>query len=273
MICWKILTLAVLSAEANHEMVYKREIVQYNDGLFYHEGPYVSHHQYERQARFVDSRPAPVVNTVFPQYPNYLYQNSYPRQPQLHPYQNNYQPQEPLVHNGYPPQQFLSNKYYEPQQQFKNEYFQPQPGPDQYSYKAPAISFEDQLEDRSHLKRPPARAKHHQQRLNKSLEPSVTTIRAGVKTGQRMSKSAALEMLMAIAGDDWDLNTVSGTSSGETSSDGFICPVSEGHFPSQHQCDVYYQCAQGTPHRRTCGPGLAYNIVTNQCDWSDNVQC
>merc|ERR1712029_897856 len=66
MICWKILTFAVLSAEANHETVFKREIVQYNDGLFYHEGPYVSHHQYERQAIFVDSRPAPVVNTVFP---------------------------------------------------------------------------------------------------------------------------------------------------------------------------------------------------------------
>ena len=53
MICWKILTLAVLSADANHEMVYKREIVQYNDGLFYHEGPYVSHHQYEISSRLV----------------------------------------------------------------------------------------------------------------------------------------------------------------------------------------------------------------------------
>ena len=179
MMSWKILTLAVLSVEANHEIVYKREIVQYDDGLFYHEGPYVSHNQYERQARFVDSRPSPVLNTIYPQQPN-LYQNSYLQQPQQnYPYQNNYQPQEPFVNIGYPlqhsinsnyyepQQQYESSSYYEPQQQYENDYFQPQHVPNNYNYKHPAISFEDQNEDKGFLREAAPRLHLPRQRLSK----------------------------------------------------------------------------------------------------------
>ena len=80
-----------------------------------------------------------------------------------------------------------------------------------------------------------------------------------------MEKSEALQRLMAIAG--------SSLTEGGDEPEVFSCPTAEGHFPSPSSCSVYYQCAQGTPHRRDCGPGLAYNTNNNSCDWEENVTC
>ena len=90
-------------------------------------------------------------------------------------------------------------------------------------------------------------------------------------------KSAALQRLMAIAGDSWSAGVGGaggvGGDGGQGVEEEFVCPAAEGHFPSPVSCSVYYQCAQDTPHRRQCGPGLAYDNINNICDWEDNVTC
>ena len=89
-------------------------------------------------------------------------------------------------------------------------------------------------------------------------------------------KSAALLKLMEIAGDDWSPR---GSGAKETARSGargrqeFSCPLSEGHFPEPGSCAVYYQCAQGTPHRRQCEAGLSWSVEADQCDWEANVKC
>ena len=90
-------------------------------------------------------------------------------------------------------------------------------------------------------------------------------------------KSAALLKLMEIAGDDWSQGG-SGEAkemarSGPRRRQEFSCPLTEGHFPDPGSCSVYYQCAQGTPHRRQCEAGLSWSVETDQCDWEDNVTC
>jgi len=80
---------------------------------------------------------------------------------------------------------------------------------------------------------------------------------------------------MDIAGSDWDLsvsiqeNLVNG---GSEVSD-YSCPTSEGHFPDTEKCNVYYQCANGIATKQSCGAGLKYNVLTNQCDWETSVDC
>ena len=93
------------------------------------------------------------------------------------------------------------------------------------------------------------------------------------KSVSKFGKSAALLKLMEIAGDDWT-DTKDDTRRGkETYRGQFECPVSEGHFPDPEDCSVYYQCAQGTPHRRQCEVGLSWSVDTDMCDWEDNVNC
>lgn len=89
----------------------------------------------------------------------------------------------------------------------------------------------------------------------------------------QIPKSDALQRLMAIAGDNWDAEIGIEKNLLDTASDNFICPAPEGHFPDPTSCSVYFQCAQGTPHKRTCEPGLNWNMITNQCDWEANVDC
>jgi len=91
---------------------------------------------------------------------------------------------------------------------------------------------------------------------------------------KHMPKKDALQRLMDIAGDDWDVeigiekNLLD--TSGKTD---FICPSFEGHFPDPDKCSVYYQCSSGTPTKNTCQSGLQWNLLTNQCDWEANVDC
>lgn len=89
----------------------------------------------------------------------------------------------------------------------------------------------------------------------------------------KIPKSDALQNLMAIAGDNWDTEIGIEKNLLDTASNNFICPGPEGHFPDPKSCSVYYQCAQGTPHKRTCSPGLNWDMRTNQCDWKANVDC
>jgi len=89
----------------------------------------------------------------------------------------------------------------------------------------------------------------------------------------QIPKSDALQRLMAIAGENWDAEIGIEKNLLETASDNFNCPAPEGHFPDPDSCSVYFQCAQGTPHKRTCEPGLNWNMDTNQCDWEANVDC
>ena len=80
---------------------------------------------------------------------------------------------------------------------------------------------------------------------------------------------------MEIAGDDWSKSEEEEdrrlSSSGRSVK--FTCPESEGHFPAEDSCSVYYQCAQGTPHRRQCDTGLYWSVDTDMCDWRENVTC
>ena len=96
---------------------------------------------------------------------------------------------------------------------------------------------------------------------------------------KKMGKMDALKILMKIAGDHWERDLMMGSKAerGSSSTAGetvdFVCPASEGHFPDPEQCDVYYQCAGGAPHRYSCHSGLQWNIYSNQCDWADSVDC
>ena len=95
----------------------------------------------------------------------------------------------------------------------------------------------------------------------------------------KMGKMDALKILMKIAGDDWEKDLVMGAKEehGSISSAGervsFQCPAEEGNFPDSGQCDVYYQCAGGRPHRYSCHSGLQWNIAKNLCDWAETVDC
>ena len=75
------------------------------------------------------------------------------------------------------------------------------------------------------------------------------------------SKSEALKKLFDIAG-------VSERSSEE---EGWSCPSPDGYFPAW-KCGEYYHCSHGVAHRRTCSPGLGWNIHTGHCDWIYNLR-
>ena len=81
-------------------------------------------------------------------------------------------------------------------------------------------------------------------------------------------------LLSLIIGDNWvsgDTRTPEHIKTrGHTK---FQCPLDEGHFADPYDCSVYYQCAQGTPHRRQCETGLSWSVDTDMCDWTDNVIC
>ena len=90
----------------------------------------------------------------------------------------------------------------------------------------------------------------------------------------RTPRSRALENLLDVAGDNWnpdlDINT---NLISETIGTNFVCPAREGHFPDPNNCKDYYQCDHGVAHKNSCGDGLVWNIVIEQCDWSTSVDC
>ena len=81
------------------------------------------------------------------------------------------------------------------------------------------------------------------------------------------SKSAALLKLMEIAGDDWSRQKTGSSSPERSRSVQFSCPQSEGHFPAEDSCSVYYQCAQGTAHRRQCETGKVTPLTSSGVVW------
>jgi len=100
----------------------------------------------------------------------------------------------------------------------------------------------------------------------------------GERSGKKMGRLDALQILMTIAGDTWEQDLVmgskdDGSASGGHAGSSFDCPVPNGHFPDPDTCSVYYQCAGGVSHKYTCQTGLMYNSLTNQCDWEQSVDC
>jgi len=92
------------------------------------------------------------------------------------------------------------------------------------------------------------------------------------KEGKRkLEKTDALQRLMAIAGEDWEADIM--LQGGRPVEKDFQCPKEEGHYPDPGNCSAYYQCAQGVGHRRTCEPGLRWDMRSNKCDWAENVVC
>merc|ERR1712083_192709 len=89
-----------------------------------------------------------------------------------------------------------------------------------------------------------------------------------------LAKNDALARLMDIAGSDWDLSsTIQENLVGGQGDTDYDCRAPEGHFPDVDKCHVYYQCANGIATRQSCGAGLKYNVLTNQCDWEASVDC
>ena len=84
----------------------------------------------------------------------------------------------------------------------------------------------------------------------------------------------ALQNLLDVAGETWnpemDIDTNLISDSHVTT---YTCPTREGNFPDPSSCDHYYTCDHGVAHRNSCGKGLVWNTVIQQCDWSTNVDC
>lgn len=52
----------------------------------------------------------------------------------------------------------------------------------------------------------------------------------------------------------------------------FSCPF-DGIHPHPRECNEYYICANNDPHLMRCSPGLYFNVLILQCDFSENVVC
>ena len=122
------------------------------------------------------------------------------------------------------------------------------------------------------LNQRPLSGTFQQQRLNK--QPSIIPERQEIpkSSRQRVKGSRALDTLLEIAGENWNIDDGIEKNLLDAQST-FVCPGREGHFPDPDSCSVYHQCANGTPTRNTCQEGLMWNMVTNQCDWTSNVNC
>ncbi|XP_078372642.1 uncharacterized protein LOC144656284 [Oculina patagonica] len=47
----------------------------------------------------------------------------------------------------------------------------------------------------------------------------------------------------------------------------------DGFYPNPSDCAKYYTCSSGTTYESTCPTGLLFNSISNNCDWSENVEC
>ena len=50
------------------------------------------------------------------------------------------------------------------------------------------------------------------------------------------------------------------------------CPRLYGTFEDPDDCAGFYQCRDGLANRFTCAPGLAYDLDSRVCEWSDQVK-
>ena len=256
---------------------HRREVVRSHDGLFYHQGPYLSHNrQFTRQAPAPFHRP-PLLQTQ-------PHHSTPVRFPQQH-----------FAATGGPTQAI--NGHFIPHTTHQEQSFigpAPPPQPHQPllppvlspQRPAPSLTFLDNAlrhqppQELRHqpqqFRNQPQQLRHQPQHFSAPQQPLLSAPSSSIHDNNPSpppdhKTSSALEKLMAIAGEDWDLGT-SSTDPGP-GPEVFMCPVSEGHFPSPRDCSVYYQCAQGQAHRRSCHTGLSYNALTNQCDWAENVKC
>ena len=268
-----ILTVLVMVTTVRGQR-HRREVIRSQNGLFYHQGPYLSHshRQVTRQAPASFHRSALFQSHHHTSTPVRFPQHNFPAtggQTQALKSSNFNIQRTHQGHKGFigpvlPPQ---------PHQPLLSPVVSP-PMP------APALTF---LENT--IRQKPQQLGHQTQQLGHQTEQlghQTEQLRhqnqqLGHQNQQLSSPpaqdhkpSSALDNLMAIAGYDWDLTTGGSPGPGP---EVFQCPALEGHFRSPTDCAVYYQCAQGRAHRRSCDTGLAYNGLTNQCDWPENVKC
>lgn len=52
-----------------------------------------------------------------------------------------------------------------------------------------------------------------------------------------------------------------------------ICTDDNTYFPYIFDCSKYYECSNGIPVLMDCPAGELWNIIINNCDWPDNVDC
>ncbi|UYV70528.1 HLA-DRB1 [Cordylochernes scorpioides] len=53
----------------------------------------------------------------------------------------------------------------------------------------------------------------------------------------------------------------------------YRCPEDNGLFPNLHNCQLYFQCENGTSSVKECSPGLHFNSATKVCDWPEKAHC
>jgi len=56
----------------------------------------------------------------------------------------------------------------------------------------------------------------------------------------------------------------------------YNCPVKDGQYEDNKQCDKYYECNDGIPVEKLCPDGLVFdplNRKVNKCDHVFNVDC
>ena len=207
------------------------EVVRLEDGLFYHRGPYQAHQAHPQhlphQALSVHPpraapqyQPRPRLPVRFPDAPAPV--------PQLQLARPSY--------SGYQPRPLLGA--------------QPLLLPTTDAQPAPAPATQLQLSRPRYSSYQPRPLLGAQPLLP---APALTFLDPAPPPDQppvESKRSAALDNLMAIAGRGRGLLQPEA---------GFVCPEAEGHFRSPSSCSAYYQCAQGKPHLRRCGPGLAYD--------------
>ena len=242
-----ILTVLVMVTTVRGQR-HRREVIRSQDGLFYHQGPYLSHRH--RQV----TRQAPAFFHRSALFHSHMHTSTPVRFPQ-HNFLATGGEAKALKSSN-----FNLQRTHQGHQGFIGPVLPPQPRQPLLSppSPAPALTFLDKT-----VRQKPRQGHQHQQ-LGHQIEQLSSSPASDLKP------CSALENLMAIAGEDWQLTTGGPPGPGP---EVFQCPALQGHFRSPTDCAVYYQCAQGRPHRRSCDTGLAYNGLTNQCDWAENVRC
>ncbi|GJQ76551.1 hypothetical protein Trydic_g2252, partial [Trypoxylus dichotomus] len=52
-----------------------------------------------------------------------------------------------------------------------------------------------------------------------------------------------------------------------------VNPEVDVRLPDSENCAIFYKCDWGTPVLMNCPPTLAFNTITNDCDYPENVNC